>query len=142
MKLYFIFTKKGLAVILATVITVLIIIGQISTVNSGYIDGSTNEKRLEYLKSVGISANDTAVSVKQTRIPERFDGIYSEYAGYMSESGFNISDFCGKAVTHYAYGITDSPHKTANLLVFENKIIAGDITDNLSGEITALAKDK
>lgn len=142
MKLYFIFTKKGLAVILAAVITVLIILGQISTVSYGYIDGSTNEKRVEYLKTVGISVNDTAVSVKYTRIPEKIDGIYSEYVSLMMKSGFNISDFCGKSVTHYAYGITDSPHKTANLLVFENKIIAGDITDNLSGEITALVKGK
>ncbi len=142
MKLYFIFTKKGLAVIFALVILFLIIVGQFSTVNLNFIDGSTNQKRMEYFTSIGLDVNATAVLVKQTRIPEKLSGVFLEYSNILKKSGFDISDYRGKNATYYCYSLKNEPQKSVNILVVEDKIIAGDITDNLSGEITALTKGK
>ncbi len=142
MKLYFIFTKKGLAVILTALIAALIIIGQFSTVSHGIIDGSTNQKRVDYLTSLGLRVNETALSVKNTRIPEKLSGIYYEYNEIQKSQGFNLLNFKGKSAIHYSYALTDMENLTVNILVVDNRIIAGDITDNLNGNITALVKEK
>ncbi len=142
MKLYFIFTKKGLAVIFSLVIVFLIVFGQLSTVSQSYIDGSTNQKRIEFLNSLGLKVNETAVSVKETRIPQKLTGVYFEYSQIQKDAGFKLSDFCGKAATHYVYILNDNPQKTVNVLVVKDKIIAGDITNNISGEILPLIKEK
>lgn len=142
MKLYFIFTKKGLAVIFIFVVMFLIIIGQFSTVNLNYIDGSTNQKRMEYFSSLGLDVNETAVLEKQTVIPQKLSGVFLDYSNILKQSGFNISDHLGKNATHYCYLLNNEPQKSVNILVVEDKIIAGDITDNLSGEITSLTRIK
>jgi hypothetical protein len=142
MKLYFIFTKKGLAVIFILVVMFLIIIGQFSTVNLNYIDGSTNQKRMEYFSSLGLDVNETAVLEKQTIIPQKLSGVFLDYSNILKESGFNISDHLGKNATYYCYSLKNEPQKSINILVVEDKIIAGDITDNLSGEITSLTRIK
>jgi len=79
MKPYFIFTKRGLAVMLALVILALIILGQFSTLNYSLYDGSTHRKRMEYLSLVGLRVNETAVAVKETVIPQEIDGNASKY---------------------------------------------------------------
>ncbi len=142
MKLYFIFTKKGLAVIFAAVISALIIIGQFSTINQTAVDGFSNLKRIEYLNSLGLEVNETAVSVKQTRIPQKIDGVFSEYNKLQIQAGFDISNYCGKSATHYCYSLKNNTLKTVNILIVDGKIIAGDITNALSGEIKALTKEK
>ncbi len=142
MKLYFIFTKKGLAVILVALIAIIIIIGQFSTISIGVVDGSTNQKRVAYLSSLGLKVNETAVSVKNTRIPEKLSGIYEEYNEIQKSQGFNLSNFKGKDATHYSYSLSDKENITVNILVVDNKIIAGDITDNSNGKINALVKEK
>ncbi len=142
MKLYFIFTKKGLAVIFIFVVMLLLIIGQFSTLNLNYIDGSTNQKRIEYFLSVGLDVNETAVLQKQTLIPQKLSGAFLEYSNILKESGFNISDYCGMEATYYCYSLKNDPQKSVNILVVQDKIIAADITDNLNGEITSLKKEK
>ena len=120
----------------------LIIIGQFSTVNLNYIDGSTNQKRMEYFSSLGLDVNETAVLEKQTIIPQKLSGVFLDYSNILKQSGFNLSDYLGKNATHYCYALNNEPQKSINILVVEDKIIAGDITDNLSGEITSLTRIK
>lgn len=142
MKLYLIFTKKGLAVMLALVLTALILIGCFSTINFSLIDGATHTKRMEYLASLNLKVNETAVSVKKTRLPEKIEGFALEYNKIQQKAGFDIEDFRGKSATVYCYQLLNDPFKTVSIFVCDDKIIAGDITDSLKGEISPLVKEK
>ena len=141
MKLYLIFSKKGLAVILALIVLALIIIGQFSSINKGYADGSTHRERMEFLSYYKISVNENAVAVKQTRLPQKLSGYFNEYNKMLQKGGFELSNFCGKEVTVYSYTLTEAPEKTANLIILNGKIIAGDITDNLNQTVAPISKD-
>lgn len=141
MNFYFIFTKRGLAVILALMILALIILGQFSTVNRRYADGSTHLHRMEYLAGHDIEVFENAVITKESRIPEALNGAAKTYNDIIKVSGFELSDFKGKGVTVYGYTVKSSPEKTVNLIVCDGKIIAGDITDNLTGVISPIFKD-
>lgn len=141
MKLYLIFTRKGLAVIFALTILALIIVGQFSSVNKSCADGSTHQKRMEFLSYYKISVNETAVSVKETRLPQEVSGGFEEYNTITLKGGFDLTDFCGKTVTVYSYKMISSPEKTVDLIICDNKIIAGNITDNLKGELSPILKE-
>lgn len=141
MKLYLIFTRKGLAVILALTVLTLVIVGQFSSVNKSYADGSTHQKRMEFLSYYKISVDETAVLVKETRLPQKASGYFWEYNQITLKGGFDLTDFCGKTVTVYSYELTDSPEKTVNLILCNDKIIAGNITDNLKGELSPILKE-
>ncbi len=142
MKLYLIFTKKGLAVVLSLIITAFILVGWFSTVKLGLIDGTTHQKRMEYLASLNLKVNENAVLVKQTRLPEKIEGFALEYNKIQQKAGFDLEDFRGKAVTVYRYELSDNPTKAVSIFVCNGKIIAGDITDNLNGKISSLIKEK
>lgn len=136
MKLYFIFTKRGLAVILAGIVLALVVVSLFSGVNRGYPDGSTHQKRMEYLLPLRVCEN--AVSVKQSRLPEKIEGAILDYNEILKGGGFDLSSFCSREVVIYTYEIINSNGKTVNLIVCDDKIIAGDITDNLKGNITPI----
>ena len=140
MKLYFIFTRRGLAVILALLILALVIRGQFSNVSISYADGSTHRKRMDFLAYYDISVDETPVAVKQTRLPQREDEYLNEYNEIALKGGFNLTDFCQKAVRVYTYELASASEKTVNLIVCEGKIIAGDLTDNLKGEIAPILR--
>lgn len=142
MKIYLIFTRKGLAVLLALTVLALIIIGQFSSINKGYADGSTHQKRMEFLSYYKISVNETAVAVKQTRLPQEISDNFKEYNQITSKGGFNLSDFCGDVVTIYNYEMISSPEKTVNIIVCGKKIIAANINDNLKGTLDPILKEQ
>ncbi len=142
MKLYLIFTKRGLAVILALTVLALIFIGQFSTVSQGYIDGKTHQKRMEFFKCVNLSVDENALSVKESFIPNKLTGAAKEYNFIQQKCGFNLENFRGKAVTIYTYSLIENPYRRVSVLVCDGKIIAGDITDVLSGKISPIIKEK
>ncbi|MBQ3057781.1 MAG: DUF4830 domain-containing protein [Clostridia bacterium] len=142
MKPYFIFTKRGLAVMLALTVLALIILGQFSTLNYSFSDGSTHQKRMEFLSFIGVNVNETAVAVKKTVIPQEIDGNTLQYNEIQKKAGFDLLKFRGKAATIYSYSLIENSQKVVTIVVVDDKIIAGDITDYLSGEIAPLTKEK
>ena len=79
MKLYFVFTRKNLAVILAVIIAVFILIGQFLSLESAGIDASTNAKRVLFLQGLGYEVDETATEIKDIVIPENFSAVYEKY---------------------------------------------------------------
>ncbi|MEE1244825.1 MAG: DUF4830 domain-containing protein [Acutalibacteraceae bacterium] len=137
MKLYFVISKKNLAVILAAVIIGLILIGQFFTAKQDGFVGSTNAKRVEFLKSLGLAVNETPTEVKNITIPENFGEVYKNYNNLQIESGFNLEKYKGKSAQVYTYSLENET--VAHLIVCNNKIVGGDISDNeFDGKITAL----
>ena len=108
MKPYFIFTKRGLAVMLALTVLALIILGQFSTLNYSFSDGSTHQKRMEFLSFIGVNVNETAVAVKKTVIPQEIDGNTLQYNEIQKKAGFDLLKFRGKAATIYSYSLIEN----------------------------------
>lgn len=132
--------KRHLAAILAILIIAFLIFGQFASAKTKNIDGSTNAKRTEYIKSLGIEPDDTNVSSKQITIPQDFSEVYKEYNRLQKKAGFDLSRYKGENATIYNYAICGSD-KELHLIVCKNKIIGGDIADiNVDGEMLPLKR--
>lgn len=140
MKFYFIFTKKGLAVILAFIILALVILFLFSSVNHSFYDGSTHQKRMEYLAPIKVLEN--AFFVKETRLPEKIEGALLSYNEIVKTAGFDLENFCGKPIVIYSYKLLNSNAEIVNLFICDGKIISADITNNLKGTINPIIKEK
>lgn len=141
MKLFITLSKKKLCVILASLIILLIIIGQLVTINAGGIDGSTNALRCEYLSGLGYTVDETAISVKEIVIPENFSDVYNEYNRLQQKVGFDLSPYKGDKAVVYTYRLSGSEDMVINLMVHDNNIIGGDVSSvRIDGEMRALER--
>ena len=132
--------RRHLFIILAIIIIVFLIFGQLVSAKSKNIDGSTNAKRTEYIKSLGVEPGDTNVSSKQITIPQNFSEVYKEYNRLQKKAGFDLSRYKGEAATVYNYAICGS-ERELHLIVCNNKIIGGDIADiSVNGEMLPLKR--
>ena len=102
---------------------------------AGDLDG-----RLRFLKGHGWEVLDTPVMEKEITVPKSFDEVYTRYnEDIQLPSGFDLRKYAGKQVTLYTYVVINYPTEdevTANILVYENKIIGGD-----SANIADLSQD-
>ena len=97
------------------------------------IDNSTNKMIVEYLEGIGWEVEDSPVEIAHLTLPERFDTVYETYNAVQTESGYDMSPFKGKSVSRYSYRVINhkrsaSVEVVANIFVYENRIIAGDIS--------------
>ena len=141
MKLFITLSKRTLCIILAFLVISFIIIGQLFTVKTGRIDGSTNALRLEYISGLGYTTDETAVAVKEIVIPENFSDDYNKYNRLQLTAGFDLSSYKGDSACVYTYRLSDSDDTVINLIVADNNIIGGDISSvRIDGEMKALER--
>lgn len=141
MKFFITLSKKSLYIILASLIILLVVIGQLFTIKAGGIPGSTNALRVEYLTGLGYKVNETAVSVKEIVIPENFSDVYEEYNRLQQTVGFDLLRYKGDKACIYTYSIFDSEDTVINLIVSDNNIIGGDVSSvKINGEMRALER--
>ena len=105
----------------------------------------TDEERIEFLNSFGWEVQPQPAEVMELTIPETCDGVYKEYNEIQQRQGMDLSKYKGKRVKRWTYEITnypDEPQVVANLLVYEDKIIGGDVsTVRLDGFMHGFAAD-
>ena len=141
MKLYFVFTRKNLAVILAVIIAVFILIGQFSSVKSAEIDASTNAKRVLFLQGLGYEVDETATEIKDIVIPENFSAVYEKYNNLQKQAGFDLKNYRGKNAKVYSYSLQNDAEKQIHLIVCEDRLIGGDVASlKLNGNMTGLKR--
>jgi hypothetical protein len=137
LKFFITLSKRTLGVILAVVIIFIILAGQIVSADLNGIDGSTNAKRMSYLKGIGLNADDSNVTHKDILIPENFNDVYSNYNALQKKSGFDLTNFRGKYAVLYTYSLNSE--YDIHLIVYKNRIIGGDIAAlNINGEMKPL----
>ena len=105
----------------------------------------SEEECADYLKELGWELDMESSSVSEVSIPKEFDDVYTEYNKMQQEYGYNLSKYRGKTVNLYKYTITNHPsgesNVCANVLVYKNKIIGGDISSaKLSGFTHGITK--
>lgn len=90
-----------------------------------------NEQRIAFLKSFGWNVSSEAVEIVEVAIPAEFSDVYRNYNKIQKEQGFDLENYKGKRVKRYTYEVNNYPTQQegvrANLLVYNNKIIGGDI---------------
>ena len=101
--MYLLLTKKRIAVILAVLLLGLILAGQFLSVKAGEIDLSTNEKRVQYIATLGITLQGDDYTKKQVTIPQSFSKVYNNYNALQREAGFDLQSYRGKSVIIYTY---------------------------------------
>ena len=102
------------------------------------IDNATNRMIVEYVTRLGWQINPSPAEISHLSIPTEFDAVYETYNAVQKVSGFDLSPFKGKSVTRYTYVVqnhVECPNSQVMLgvLVYEKRIIAGDISSVDSG---------
>ncbi len=90
----------------------------------------TNEDRLEFLRRYGLEVQPNPAEILEVTVPGEFDGIYSKYNEMQKVEGLNLEKYHNKQVKRYTYVVTNYNYDGtvyANLLVYKNNIIGGDI---------------
>ena len=141
MKLYFVFTRKNLAVILAVIIAAFILIGQFLSLESVGVDASTNAKRVLFLEGLGYEVDETATEIKDIVIPENFSAVYEKYNNLQKQAGFDLKNYRGKNAKVYSYSLQNDTEKQIHLIVCEDRLIGGDVASlKLNGNMTGLKR--
>lgn len=137
------------AAIIGAVLLVLAGIWGLIRLNSGgdsRPDGSTAEKRIEYIRSFGWDVNIAPTSIKEIRIPGKFDDAYEQYNVLQKEQGFDLRKYRACYAYQYTYDILNYSEPSpvpicANLIVCNGKIVGADISSSeANGLVTVLAK--
>lgn len=109
------------------------------------LSAKTDEERVQFLQSFGWEVQPQPAEVMELTIPETFDGVYEEYNEIQQRQGMDLANYKGKRVKRWTYEITNYPEEpkvVANLLVYEDRIIGGDIsTVRLDGFMHGFAPD-
>ena len=102
---------------------------------SAQASADTNEGRLAFLKSFGWEVSPEPLEVVDVIIPSEFGEVYKSYNDMQKQGGYDLTKYRSKQVKRYTYQVTNYPVADgepadsirANLLVYDGKIIGGDI---------------
>ena len=98
----------------------------------------TNDDRIAFLTSFGWDVSSTPLEIEEVTIPEEFDETYSTYNELQKQQACDLEKYKGKKVKRYTYEVLNYPTEekgvTANLLIYKNEVIGGDIcSSNFEG---------
>ena len=118
---------------------------QETTKTINYENVRSEEERVAFLSQFGWRVNDKAVEEVEVTIPEKFDKVFTGYNEIQKRQGLDLSKYKGKTVTRYTYEVInyegDSGKVYANVIVYRNKVIGGDICSaNVGGFIHGFEK--
>lgn len=127
------------AVLVITALAVLFIVlpgraGQTNAILNVSLKAQTNQQRIEFLSKFGYDVISEPKQTKDIIIPEQFDDTYNNYNELQKQQGFNLEGYKGKCAKSYSYAVKNYPDMEnsenevrANLIVYNGKIIGGDI---------------
>ncbi|MBO5790377.1 MAG: DUF4830 domain-containing protein [Clostridia bacterium] len=91
----------------------------------------TDEDRVEFLAQFGWETAKTPIEQTEFTIPDTFDRVMMGYNEIQKNQGLDLSRYENKKVTRYTYEVTNykgyEGKVYANLIVYRDKVIAGDI---------------
>lgn len=95
------------------------------------LNAKSNEQRIVFLHSFGWEIEMDPMEVVEVNIPEEFDDALNQYNEIQKQQNMDLEKYSGKRVKRYTYVVTNHPSGDtdvrANVLVFNNKIIGGDV---------------
>lgn len=101
------------------------------TANVKFSKIKTNDDRIDFLEQFGWTVSEKPIEEKGVKIPKEFDKIMLSYNEFQRQMGLDLAKYKGKDVMRYTYEVTNYPEYEgrvyANLLIYRNKVIGGDI---------------
>ncbi len=98
------------------------------------IKAENAQQRVAFLSQFGWRFDEDPVEVAEVIIPPEFDSVYEQYNAIQKEQGFDLTNYQGKRVKRWTYSIQNYPGYPAdsgcihaNLLIYEGRVIGGDI---------------
>ena len=86
---------------------------------------------VEFLSQFGWTVNGSTVQTQKVTIPEEFDKVFASYNELQKEQGLDLSKYRKKELTRYTFEVTNyngyDGKVYANVLVYRNKVVGGDI---------------
>ncbi len=125
--------KKILAVlvILAIIVCGVLFLPKMIEAPAEYL-GETNEQRIQFLESYGWDVSEEPIDSRDVTIPKEFSEVYLTYNIMQNAQGFDLLPYSGAMCKQYVYQVLNYPGQSgqilATLLVYEGKIIGGDIS--------------
>ena len=90
-----------------------------------------NKQRVEYLQSLGWQVDGEAIDERAVTIPDVFSDVYIKYNALQLAQGFDLTRYGGLEATRYTYRVRNHPSSgddiVADIIVYKNKVIAGDV---------------
>ena len=96
----------------------------------------SSEDRIAFLRQFGWDVEPEARDIQQITIPVKFDPIYEKYNDLQIKEGLNLKNYKGKTVKKYTYLVNNHSYEGvvyANVLIYKNRVIGGDICSAVSG---------
>lgn len=90
-----------------------------------------NEARIEYLSQYGWEVTAKPLAEETILVPDDLEASCGSYCTLQKEQGFDLAQYIGKKISRYTYEVINYPtgedHVQANLLIYEGKVIGGDV---------------
>lgn len=109
--------------------------------NTAITEGFTTA---DFLTQFGIEVDKSSEQSVKITVPSEFNKVYENYNALQQSQGLDLTDYKGKEATVYTYNVINATGDDVkcNLILCENKIIAGDLcTTTLNGTMTSLVDD-
>ncbi len=124
--------SKRLLVVFFVLLTVFLLLLEIFSVFADNTQQITdNSSRVNFIKSLGFTPNETLHEEKSIIIPENFTDVWLGYNKIQKQAGYDLSLYCGKSAKLYKYEIPDFKEGNeafVNLIVLDGRVIGGDIS--------------
>ena len=124
----------------AAVLAVLVIVlaasrdGAVQTAAGYQFQAQDNAQRRAFLAQFGWEVSDEPTEICEVIIPEIFDSVYQKYNELQRAQEFDLTRYQGRRVKRWTYEVKNYPDYegavVANLLIYNNTIIGGDIASN------------
>lgn len=144
--------RKFCAVVAALCLVVAVIFVAIPNTAGDVLAGNISNSakstadHISFLKAYGYEVSDKPVQIQEIIIPEEFSSDYEKYNEYQKLSGFDLSKYKSYRVKKYTYKVLNyedsSDEVVANIIVYNNKVIGGDIcSTTLGGFVHGFVKE-
>lgn len=107
---------------------------QTSKTNELNLNAATHEERMQFISQFGWEVEEEPVQIKEVILPEETNDVYVAYNEIQKLQGFDLTAFAGKRVKNWTYvvknyeGYENQDCIHANILVYDGKVIGGDIS--------------
>lgn len=122
--------KKLLIVFLIILITFLFSLELLSIKSSNDTKIIDNEQRVSFIKGLNVDILEEPVEQKQIIIPEKFSDVYLKYNQIQLAAGYDLTLYKGKTADFFKYATPEEngEYRYVNIIIFNGKIIGGDIS--------------
>ena len=126
-----------LAAIAAVILSVILLTGDSPAAQTAGPAPGSNDARVKFLRDFGWEVTNSPTESGQVRIPKDTSEVFDRYNLLQKGQGYDLSTYAGKTVMRYGYKINTYPGASApvyaTVLVHNDRVIGGDVTDTAPG---------